>query len=56
MELFKVFNNKEIEKINAITPIEDKDYSNDEINRLEHLIFEDIMSKCKNERKRKPKI
>ena len=41
IELYKVFNIKEIGKINAIKPIEDKDYSKDEINKLEHLILEE---------------
>ena len=41
IELYKVFNSKEIGKINAIKPIKDKDYSKDEINKLEHLILEE---------------
>ena len=41
IELYKVFNSKEIGKINAIKTIEDMDYSKDEINKLKHLILEE---------------
>ncbi len=48
MNLYKIFNEEERNMINPIENIEDKDYSKDEITRVEHKIIEDIMSNSKN--------
>ena len=48
MNLYKIFNDEERNMINPIENIEDKDYSKDEITRVEHKIIEDIMSNSKN--------
>ena len=44
MNLYKIFNDEERNMINHIEIIEDKEYSKDEIARVEHRIIEDIMS------------
>ena len=48
MNLYKIFNAEERNMINHIEIIEDKEYSKDEIARVEHRIIEDIMSNSKN--------
>ena len=48
MNLYKIFNDEERNMINHIEIIEDKEYSKDEIARVEHRIIEDIMSNSKN--------
>ena len=48
INLYKIFNDEERNMINHIEIIEDKEYSKDEIARVEHRIIEDIMSNSKN--------
>ena len=48
MNLYKIFNDEERHMITHIEIIEDKEYSKDEIARVEHRIIEDIMSNSKN--------
>lgn len=48
MNLYKIFNDEERNMINTIDVIEDKDYTEEEIARVEHRIIEDIMSNSKN--------
>ncbi len=48
MNLYKIFNDEERNMINHIEIREDKEYSKDEIDRVEHRIIEDIMSNSKN--------
>lgn len=48
MNLYEVFNAKERELIGKIEVIENKDYTKDEISRIERKIIEDIMNHSKN--------
>lgn len=47
MNLYKLFNDEERNIISDIETIEDKDYTKDEMARVEHRIVEDIMSNSK---------
>lgn len=50
MKLYKLFNDEEREIIKPIEIIEEnKDYTKEEISRMEHRILEDIMSNSKKD-------
>ncbi len=48
MNLYEIFNKNERDLIGKVEQIENRDYTKDEINRVENKILEDIMSNSKN--------
>lgn len=48
MNLYELFNEKERKIIDKLEIIENRDYTKDDINRVECKIIEDIMSNSKN--------
>ena len=49
MNLYKEFNTKERELIEKIQKIENRDYTVEEVSRVENKILEDIMSNSKKD-------
>lgn len=49
MNLYKIFDAKERELVGKIKTLENRDYSKDEINKIENEILEDIMSNSKKD-------
>ena len=47
MNLYEIFNVEERELISKVENIENRDYSKDEISRVENRLIEDIMSNSK---------
>jgi len=48
MNLYEVFNEKERKLVSNFETIENKDYTTEDLSRIEHKIIEDIMSNSKN--------
>lgn len=48
MNLYEIFNAKERELVGKIKILENREYSKDEVIRLENKILDDIMSNSKN--------
>lgn len=49
MNLYEIFDAKERELVGKIKTLENRDYSKDEINKIENEILEDIMSNSKKD-------
>lgn len=49
MNLYEIFDAKERELVGRIKTLENRDYSKDEINKIENEILEDIMSNSKKD-------
>ena len=49
MNLYEIFDAEERELVGKIKTLENRDYSKDEINKIENEILEDIMSNSKKD-------
>lgn len=49
MNLYEIFDAKERELVGKINTLENREYSKDEVIRLENKILDDIMSNSKND-------